>query len=146
MSLILCSIAALLPLPSTMVVLFLSTVIFLALPSITLVKSSSFMPLSSLMTVPPVSTAISSSMSFWSSPKPGAFTAHTFKAPRMMFNMMPACASPSTSFATISNDLPSFATFSSTGMTWFIVLMVLSVMRMYGSSNSHVSFSWSVAM
>src|SRR3954463_6075958 len=40
------------------------------------------MPRSSLMTSPPVSTAMSSSIALRRSPKPGAFTAATFKPPR----------------------------------------------------------------
>ena len=71
--------SACLPPPSTIVVASLSTVIFLARPSCSSVRFSSFMPRSSLISVPPVRTAMSPSMALRRSPKPGAFTAQTLQ-------------------------------------------------------------------
>src|SRR3954469_25495829 len=64
------------PAPSTMVVFSLSIRTRLARPSMSRVTLSSLMPRSSLMTWPPVSTAMSSSIALRRSPKPGAFTAN----------------------------------------------------------------------
>ena len=57
------------------VVLSLSTMIFLARPSSLRPMLSSLMPRSSKMAWPPVRMAMSSSMALRRSPKPGAFTA-----------------------------------------------------------------------
>ena len=59
-------------------------------------------PVSSLMTVPPVRMAMSSSMALRRSPKPGALTARTFRVPRSLLTTRVARASPSTSSATIT--------------------------------------------
>ena len=69
------SIVAVLPAPSTIVVLSLSTTTFLALPRSSSLMFSSLMPRSSVMALPPVRIAMSSSMALRRSPKPGAFTA-----------------------------------------------------------------------
>ena len=58
---------------------------------------------------------MSSSMAFRRSPKPGAFTAATFKPPRSLLTTRVASASPSTSSATISSGLPACTTASSRG-------------------------------
>ena len=73
-----------------------------------MVKSafSSENPLSSDTTVPPVSIAISSSIAFLLSPKPGALTAAIFNPPLSLFTTRVARACPSTSSAIINKDLP----------------------------------------
>ena len=58
---------------------------------------------------------MSSSIALRRSPKPGAFTAATFRPPRSLFTTRVASASPSTSSATISNGLPDCTMLSSSG-------------------------------
>src|SRR5213592_1336589 len=101
-------------------------------------------PSSSEITLPPVRTAISVSISLRRSPKPGAFTAHTFSVPRSLLTTSVASASPSTSSATMSSGLPACATFSRTGSRSFIEEIFLSCTRMYGSSSTASIFSGSV--
>ena len=90
------------------------------------VTFSSVRPSSSEITVPPVSTAMSSSIALRRSPKPGAFTASVLRMPRMLFTTRVASASPSTSSATIKSGLPAFATCSSSGSMSRIELIFLS--------------------
>ena len=109
----------LLPLPCTIVVLSLSTVTFFELPSMSSVTFSSLMPRSSLMSLPPVRTAMSSRIAFRRSPKPGALTAHTWNVPRSLFTTSVASASPSTSSAMIMSGRPVLATLWRSGsMSW----------------------------
>ena len=91
---------------------------------------SSLKPSSSEMTWPPVSTAMSCSISLRRSPKPGALTAATLSVPRSLFTTSVASASPSTSSAMISSGLPLCATFSSSGSSSFIAEIFLSWIRM----------------
>ena len=86
------------------------------------------------MAWPPVSTAMSFSMSLRRSPKPGGFTAQTCSVPRSLFTTSVASASPSTS-AMISSGLPARATCSSTGSRSFMLDRFFSWMRMNGSSS-----------
>ena len=130
------SMSSLLPSPSTIVVLSLSIVIRFARPRSLRVSCSSLMPSSSATTLPPVSIAMSFSISLRRSPKPGAFTAHTWSVPRSLFTTSVASASPSTSSATMRSGLPERATCSSTGMRSAIAEIFFSVMRMYGSSST----------
>ena len=58
---------------------------------------------------------MSSSMALRRSPKPGAFTAATFRPPRSLLTTSVASASPSTSSAMISSGLPVCTTASSSG-------------------------------
>ena len=58
---------------------------------------------------------MSSSMALRRSPKPGAFTAATFRPPRSLLTTSVAIASPSTSSAMISSGLPDCTTASSSG-------------------------------
>ena len=95
-----------LPAPSMMVVLSLSMRTCLAVPSMSSVTFSSLMPRSSLITWPLVRMAMSSSMALRRSPKPGAFTAATFRPPRSLLTTSVASASPSTSSAMMSSGLP----------------------------------------
>ena len=55
------------------------------------------MPVSAEMTIPPVRIAISWSISFRRSPKPGALTQQTFRAPRRLLTIRVDSASASTS-------------------------------------------------
>ena len=79
------------------------------------VTESSLRPISSLMTVPPVRTAMSRSISLRRSPKPGALTARTWIVPRSLFTTSVASASPSTSSAMMRIGLPSWTPFSRAG-------------------------------
>ncbi len=103
------------PAPSTIVVFSLSTVIMRAFPSWSKLVSLSSKPSSSEITVPPVRIAISSSIAFLLSPKPGALTATQLNVPRSLFKTSVASASPSTSSAIISNFLPCCTICSNTG-------------------------------
>jgi len=129
------------PAPFTMVVLSLSTVIFSAVPSMSIVAFSSCKPFSSLITTPLVKMAISSSISFLRSPKPGAFTAQTFKEPRRRFTTNVVRASLSTSSAIISNERPDCATGSRIGSNSLKLDIFLSQSKMYGFSISTSIFS-----
>src|SRR5947208_16920925 len=77
-----------------MVVFSLPASTFFARPRSFSVAFSSFGPGSSLITVPPARTAMSSSIALRRSPKPGAFTAQVFRMPRMLFTTSVASASP----------------------------------------------------
>jgi len=61
-----------------------------------------------VIALPPVRIAISSSIALRRSPKPGAFTATHFSVPRSLFTTNVARASPSTSSATINRGCPQF--------------------------------------
>ena len=98
--------ASLEPAPLTIVVLSLSTVTLSQVPSISSVACSSLSPFSSLITVPPVNMAISSSIALRRSPKPGAFTAQILRPPRRRFTTSVVNASESTSSAITSNGRP----------------------------------------
>src|SRR5438876_1070125 len=99
------SMSLFLPAPSTMVVLSLSMVTRLARPRSASVACSSLRPSSSAITFPPVSTAMSWSISLRRSPNPGAFTAATLSVPRSLFSTSVASASPSTSSAKMGKPL-----------------------------------------
>ena len=114
------------PAPFTRVVLSLSIVTLSADPNISNVVFSKVNPLSSEITVPPVKTAISSSIAFLLSPKPGALTAAIFKEPLSLFTTRVAKASPSTSSAITSNGFPLCATGSNIGKRSFIAEIFLS--------------------
>ena len=87
---------------------------------------SSLNPLSSETTVALVKIAISSSIAFLRSPKPGAFTAATFKAPLSLFTTNVDNASPSTSSAIIISGFPPCAVCSNIGSKSFIDEIFLS--------------------
>ena len=134
------------PAPSTMVVLSLSTLTCLAWPSISKVASFSSMPTSEEMTVPPVRTAMSSSMAFLRSPKPGALTATQLKEPRSLLTTRVARASPSTSSAMISSFRPFCTTCSRRGRISWMLEIFLSVIRMAGLSSTASILSVLVTM
>ena len=97
------------------VVSSLVTSTLLAVPNISRVTLSNFIPRSSEIRSPFVKIAISSSIAFLLSPKPGAFTAAIFKPPLSLFTTKVARASPSTSSAIIKRGLPDCTTFSKIG-------------------------------
>ena len=91
-----------------MVVLSLSMITLEACPRSCMVALSRVLPSSSEITSPPVKIAISSSIAFLLSPKPGAFTAEILRTPRSLFTTKVASASPSISSAIIKSGLPVF--------------------------------------
>ena len=100
------------------------------------------MPFSSLITVPPVRMAMSSSMALRRSPKPGALIATQLRVPRSLLTTMVAKASPSTSSAIRTTFfLPTCRIFSSRGRASETAVTFLSVMMMEGSSISVCIFS-----
>ena len=109
-----------------------------------IVTFSSLMPMSSLMSLPPVRIAMSSRIAFLRSPNPGALTAQTWNVPRSLFTTSVASASPSTSSAMIMSGRPDFATcWSSGSMSWRLEIF-FSKRRMKGFSSSHSIDSGSV--
>jgi len=129
------------PAPSRIVVFSFSTIIFLARPKSLIVALSSFRPISSEIKVAPVSTAISSSIAFLRSPKPGALTATTFRTPRSLFTTNVASASPSISSAIISRGRPFWDTSCRIGSSSLRAVIFLSYKRIKGSSSSAIIFS-----
>ena len=99
------------------------------------------MPRSSDITCPPVNIAISSSIDFLLSPKPGALTATTFKPPLNLFTTKVARASPSTSSAIIKNGLLDCTTDSNRGTIGCKLVNFFSVIKISGSSNSAIILS-----
>src|SRR2546422_6904628 len=135
---------AVLPAPSTMVVLSLSTTTFLAFPRSSSLMFSSLMPRSSVIALPPVGVAMSSSVALRRSPKPGAFTAAQCRVPRSLLTTRVARASPSMSSAMMRKGLPARATCSSSGNMSFITLIFFSWIRTRASSRTHSMRSASV--
>ena len=125
-----------LPRPSMMVVSSFVESTRRALPRSACVTLSSVRPISSEMTCAPVSVAMSPRLSFWRSPKPGAFTASTFIVPRSLFTASVASASPSTSAAMMSRFFDWETIFSSSGRSSCTEESFESVMRIRGSSIS----------
>ena len=123
------AIASGLPAPSTMTVLSLSTVTLLACPSASMVASFNSRPRSSVITVPPVKIAMSSSMALRRSPNPGALTATTLKVPRILFKTSVGRASPSTSSAMIKSGRLLCRILSSNGRISWIFDTFLSVIK-----------------
>ena len=117
-------------------VLSLSMVTFSAAPNMSMVAFSSVNPRSSDITVPPVRIAMSSSMAFLLSPKPGALIAAILSEPRSLLTTSVAKASPSTSSAITTRGLPLCATGSKTGSKSFMVEIFLSYNSMCGDSMS----------
>lgn len=86
--------------------------------------------------MPPVSSAMSCRFAFLLSPKPGAFTAHTFRPARSLLRTREARASLSTSSAMMSSGLFSLMTASSRPTTDCRVDTFFSTSKMKGSSIS----------
>ena len=114
------------PPPSIIVVFSFVTLTFFAEPKTLRSAFSRLNPTSSAITVPPVKIAISSSIAFRLSPKPGAFTAATFTIPLILLTTRVASASPSTSSAIIKSGFPAFATPSNKGNISLIFDIFLS--------------------
>mmetsp|Transcript_831 Transcript_831/g.2182 ORF Transcript_831/g.2182 Transcript_831/m.2182 type:complete len:242 (+) Transcript_831:343-1068(+) len=131
------SISSLVPAPSRMMVSSLEIVTFFAVPSAVTSVVSSFMPVSSEMTVPPVSTAMSCRLALRLSPKPGAFTAATFIPPRSLFTTSVASASPSTSSEMMRSGRCVLTTPSSSGSSACSDDTFFSTSSTYGLSSSH---------
>ena len=112
--------------PSTIVVKSFETVTFLAEPNISSVALSRVNPLSSLITTPPVNTAISSNIALRRSPKPGAFTAQIFNPPRKRLTTNVVNASESTSSAITNNGRPLSAAGCKIGKKSFTLDIFLS--------------------
>ena len=113
----------------------------LAVPRSSMEAPSSERPTSSDITVPPVNIAISSSIAFLLSPKPGALQAAAFTIPLRLLTTKVASASPSMSSAIIKSGLPAFATDSSKGNKSLILEIFLSNKRINGVSSSTVILS-----
>ena len=136
---------ALSPEPLTIVVLSLSITILEADPRSSGVTLSNVLPSSSLITWPPVKIAISSSIAFLLSPKPGALTAAMFSIPLNLFTTSVANASPSISSAMIRRGRLDFWTCSKTGRRSFKFDTFLSYSSTNGFSKTASIFSVSVA-
>jgi len=132
------------PSPSIIKVFSLSTLTVLARPNISKVASFSSRPSSSEITLPLVKIAISSSIAFLLSPKPGAFTATQLNVPRSLFKIKVASASPSTSSAMIISFAPCCTICSKSGSNSCMFEIFFSVIRIYGFSISATIFSISV--
>mmetsp|Transcript_24962 Transcript_24962/g.43106 ORF Transcript_24962/g.43106 Transcript_24962/m.43106 type:complete len:209 (+) Transcript_24962:728-1354(+) len=129
--------ASLLPRPSRTIVSSLVTVTFFAEPNSVISTLSRVSPTSSLMTCPPVSTAISCRLAFRLSPKPGALTAQTLMPPRSLLTTSVAKASLSTSSAMISRGLLTLRTISRMGRMVWSPDTFFSYSMMSGFSSSH---------
>ncbi len=121
-----------------MIVFSLPTSILFACPKSSILIVSNFKPTSSEITVAPVRIAISSSIAFLLSPKPGALTATVFKMPRILFTTKVASASPSISSAIIRRGRLDFATCSNAGRRSLILDIFLSCKRIKGLSNNAI--------
>ncbi len=130
------------PAPSTIVVFSLVILTRLAVPRCSIVAPSRSKPTSSEITVPPVRIAISSSIAFLRSPKPGALQAETLTIPLRLLTTNVAKASPSTSSAIISRGFPALATASSSGSNSRMLEIFLSARRIRGLSWSVLILSW----
>ena len=124
-----------------MIVFSLLTSIFFARPRSSSLIFSKVSPTLSEITVPPVNIAISSSIAFLLSPKPGALTATVLIIPLILLTTNVARASPSNSSAIINNGLLSFATCSNVGSKSLIFDIFLSCKSMYGSSSNAICLS-----
>jgi len=134
------------PLPSTIVVVSLPTVIVLASPNQSLLNLSKRIPFCCDTTVPPVNVAISSRISVLRSPKSGALTAATFKIPLILLTISVASASPSISSATINKDLFCVDTDSRIGNRSFTAEILPSTISNSGLSSTAVIVLLSVTI
>ena len=98
------------------------------------------------MTWPPVSVAMSTSISFLLSPKPGALTPTQVNVPRSLLRISVVSASPSMSSAMMTSFLPLCTICSSSGRISWMFEIFLSVIRMYASSMTATILSVSVTM
>mmetsp|Transcript_19466 Transcript_19466/g.53472 ORF Transcript_19466/g.53472 Transcript_19466/m.53472 type:complete len:340 (+) Transcript_19466:663-1682(+) len=130
------SICAFSPAPSSKTVSSLAMVTVLAVPSWLSCMSSSFSPTSSATSSAPVSTARSWRIALRLSPKPGAFTAATFRPPRSLLTISSAKASPSMSSAMMRSGLCTLATCSRIGRMDCTDEIFFSWSRINGLSSS----------
>ncbi len=128
------AISALSPPPSTIVVVSFVIITLPARPKSSTVTSSSSMPKSSAINVPPVKIAISCKFSLRRSPKPGALTATQLQVPRNLLRIKVERASPSTSSAMITNFWPVLTTSSSKVKISWMAEIFLSVIKIWASS------------
>ncbi len=119
----------------------MSNVTLFAVPKSSIVAPSRESPTSSEITVPPVKIAMSSSIAFLLSPKPGALHAAALTVPLRLFTTRVARASPSISSAIINSGLPALATDSNRGNISLIFEIFLSCKSMKGFSSSDVILS-----
>lgn len=123
-------VADLLPDHPTMVVLSLVMMIFSADPNILTSALSHEIPISSLMIVAPVTTAMSLRFSFLVSPNHGALTGMTLSTHLILFTTSVVRASPSTSSAIITISLlPLLTSHSMSGRISLMFDIFLSVIR-----------------
>ena len=134
------------PIPSTIIVFSFCTFTCFALPNWSILVSFNSNPKSDVITSPPVSIAISSSIAFLLSPNPGAFTATTFSTPLNLFNTNVDNASPSISSQIITNFADCCIKASSSGKISWILLIFLSVIKIYGLSITASILSVSVTI
>ena len=134
------------PIPSTTIVFSLVHFTCFALPSCAKVVSFSSNPSSEVITSPPVKTAISCSIAFLLSPYPGALTTRTFITPLNLFNISVDKASCSISSHIITNFPDDCINVSNNGNISWILLIFLSVIKIYGLSTTASIFSVSVAI
>ena len=120
----------------------LLTTIRRAVPSISISASSTFSPRSALITVPPVTMAISSNNALRRSPKPGALIATQSMVPRSLLTTRVERASPSTSSAMITKArLLAWSNFSMIPTTSLGALTFWSVIKNNGLSMA-TSMRW----
>ena len=118
----------------------------LALPNCSICVSFSSNPKSDVITSPPVKIAISWSIAFLLSPNPGAFTATTFNTPLNLLSTNVDNASPSISSQIITSFPDCCINDSSNGNISWILLIFLSVIKIYGLSTIASIFSVSVTI
>ena len=140
------AICCLFPLPSTIMVFSFCTFTCFALPNWLISVSFNSNPRSCVITSAPVKIAMSSSIAFLLSPNPGALTATTFNTPLNLLRIKVDSASPSISSQTINNFPDSCMIASNNGNTSCMLLIFLSVNKMYGLSKIASIFSVSVAI
>ncbi len=97
---------------------------------------SSLRPISSVMYLPPVRMAMSSSIALRRSPKEGALTARALMVPRSLLTTRVARASPSQSSQMMTRFLDTWSARSRAGRKSLTPESFLSVMRMWGSSRT----------
>ena len=117
------------PCPSMIVVSSLVEITRLARPRSATCVFSSLRPISSVTKVPPVSTAMSSSIALRRSPKPGALTISALMVPRSLFTTNVASASPSQSSQTMTKFFVTWSTSSRIGRMSPTAEIFLSVIR-----------------
>ncbi|PKI71537.1 hypothetical protein CRG98_008054 [Punica granatum] len=135
--------SSVLPSPTIVVMSFVRTTLE-ARPRTSLPTLSRVRPTSSLMTLPPVNTAMSSRYWLFLSPNPGALRAAIFRDPLSLFTTRVAKASCSISSAIIKTGYPPLMASSRTFMRSLAFVIFLSTRRSLQLSYSTTIFSVSV--